>query len=217
MPSRRPSADAPEDAENQQQDGTTPTTGAEPDGQASVSRRAVIGWAGAGVALGAAAVGSVAVATGSGGPVPAAAAVGGEVPFYGEHQSGIATPVQDRLHFAAFDVAATATRESLVRVLKEWTRAAAAMTGGREVGSGAASGLPQAPPDDTGEALGLPASRLTLTVGFGPSLFEKDGVDRFGLRARRPEALIDLPRFRGDSLDPARSGGDLCVQACADD
>ncbi|MFE3041403.1 iron uptake transporter deferrochelatase/peroxidase subunit [Kitasatospora indigofera] len=217
MPSRRPSADAPEDAENQQQDGTTPTTGAEPGGQASVSRRAVIGWAGAGVALGAAAVGSVAVATGSGGPVPAAAAAGGEVPFYGEHQSGIATPVQDRLHFAAFDVAATATRESLVRVLKEWTRAAAAMTGGREVGSGAASGLPQAPPDDTGEALGLPASRLTLTVGFGPSLFEKDGVDRFGLRARRPEALIDLPRFRGDNLDPARSGGDLCVQACADD
>ncbi|MET9616901.1 hypothetical protein ABZZ48_29430, partial [Kitasatospora indigofera] len=66
MPSRRPSADAPKDAENQQQDGTTPTTGAGPGGQASVSRRAVIGWAGAGVALGAAAVGSVAVATGQG-------------------------------------------------------------------------------------------------------------------------------------------------------
>ncbi|WP_329499188.1 iron uptake transporter deferrochelatase/peroxidase subunit [Kitasatospora herbaricolor] len=216
MPSRRTSADAPKDAESPQQDGTPSTAGAERGGHASVSRRAVIGWAGAGVALGAAAVGSVAVATGQGDPAPVAVA-GGDVPFFGEHQSGIATPVQDRLHFAAFDVSATATRESLVRVLKEWTKAAAAMTGGREVGSGAASGLPQAPPDDTGEALGLPASRLTLTVGFGPSLFEKDGVDRFGLRARRPEALIDLPRFRGDNLDPARSGGDLCVQACADD
>ena len=25
-------------------------------------------------------------------------------PFYGEHQAGIVTPAQDRLHFAAFDV-----------------------------------------------------------------------------------------------------------------
>ncbi|MEV6979609.1 iron uptake transporter deferrochelatase/peroxidase subunit [Kitasatospora sp. NPDC093806] len=161
--------------------------------------------------------------TGQEDDAPAAAAVGtADIPFYGEHQSGIATPVQDRLHFASFDVSANATRESLVKMLKEWTKAAAAMTGGREVGSGAASGLPEAPPDDTGEALGLPASRLTLTIGFGPSLFEKsapDGqmVDRFGLKARRPEALIDLPVFKGDKLDPQRSGGDLCIQACADD
>ncbi len=33
----------------------------------------------------------------------------------------------------------------------------------------------------------------------------------------RPEALIDLEQFPGDNLDPAKSGGDLCVQACADD
>ncbi|MEV7360700.1 iron uptake transporter deferrochelatase/peroxidase subunit [Kitasatospora sp. NPDC091276] len=199
---------------------------ADPEGTANapaaaggaVSRRAVIGWAGAGVALGAAAVGSVAAATRQDDPAPAAAAqTGAEVPFYGENQSGIATPVQDRLHFAAFDVSEKATRESLVKMLKEWTKAAAAMTGGREVGTGAADGLPEAPPDDTGEALGLPASRLTLTIGFGPTLFDQDGVDRFGLRAKRPEALIDLPNFKGDKLDPLRSGGDLCVQACADD
>ncbi|MFD7582814.1 iron uptake transporter deferrochelatase/peroxidase subunit [Kitasatospora sp. NPDC059817] len=184
----------------------------------AVSRRAVIGWAGAGVALGAAAVGSVAAATRQDDQAPAPAAqTGAEVPFYGENQSGIATPVQDRLHFAAFDVSEKATRESLVKMLKEWTKAAAAMTGGREVGTGAAGGLPEAPPDDTGEALGLPASRLTLTIGFGPTLFDQDGVDRFGLRAKRPEALIDLPNFKGDKLDPLRSGGDLCVQACADD
>ncbi|MFI6449878.1 iron uptake transporter deferrochelatase/peroxidase subunit [Kitasatospora sp. NPDC050543] len=187
-------------------------------GAGAFSRRAVIGWAGAGVALGAAAVGSVAGATLRDGSSAGAAQVdsGGGVPFYGEHQAGIATPVQDRLHFAAFDVSTT-SREALVRMLKEWTRAAAAMTGGREIGTGAATGLAQAPPDDTGEALGLPASRLTLTIGFGPGLFEKDGVDRFGLRARRPEALVDLPAFAHDRLDPARSGGDICVQACADD
>ncbi|MFF2046211.1 Dyp-type peroxidase domain-containing protein, partial [Kitasatospora sp. NPDC058170] len=156
------------DAENEQQQQGTPavagTAGTGASGGGPVSRRAVIGWAGAGVALGAAAVGSVAAAVRQDDPVPVAGGgVSSEVPFYGEHQAGIATPVQDRLHFAAFDVAAGASRESLVRMLKEWTRAAAAMTGGREVGSGAASGLPEAPPDDTGEALGLPASRLTLT------------------------------------------------------
>ncbi|MGW6919536.1 iron uptake transporter deferrochelatase/peroxidase subunit [Kitasatospora sp. NPDC054939] len=184
---------------------------------APIGRRAVIGWAGAGVALGAAAVGSVAAATmHRDGSEPAGVDSAAAVPFYGDHQAGIATPVQDRLHFAAFDVI-TKDREALVRVLKEWTKAAATMTAGQEIGRGTAGNLPEAPPDDTGEALGLPASRLTLTIGFGPTLFEKDGVDRFGLKGRRPEALVDLPKFPGDALDPARSGGDLCVQACADD
>jgi deferrochelatase/peroxidase EfeB len=138
------------------------------------------------------------------------------VPFHGAHQAGIATAVQDRLHFAAFDVT-TDDREELIAVLKEWTRAAERMTAGRSVGAGAVPGLDASPPDDTGEALGLKPSRLTLTVGFGPTLFEKDGKDRFGIKGRRPGALVDLPKFPGDNLDKARSGGDLCVQACADD
>ena len=36
-------------------------------------------------------------------------------------------------------------------------------------------------------------------------------------RAHRPEAFVDLPQFPGDQLAPARTGGDLSVQACADD
>jgi deferrochelatase/peroxidase EfeB len=180
-----------------------------------VSRRRLLGWGGAGLALGATAGGGAAAAAigMSGDTAPQA---GDAVPFYGPHQAGIATPVQDRLHFAAFDVT-TGDRDALVSLLKEWTRAAARMTAGRPVGEGAVGGLPEAPPDDTGEALGLRPSRLTLTVGFGPTLFIKDGTDRFGLAARRPPALVDLPSFPGDALDPARSGGDLCVQACADD
>ena len=50
-----------------------------------------------------------------------------------------------------------------------------------------------------GEALDLPAAGLTLTFGFGPSLFTTaDGDDRFGVAARRPEALVDLPSQRGE-------------------
>ncbi|MFB7260217.1 iron uptake transporter deferrochelatase/peroxidase subunit [Streptomyces nojiriensis] len=177
------------------------------------SRRAVLGWGGAGFALGAAAAGGAVSAFGSGPDMVSAASSGASVPFHGEHQAGIASAVQDRLHFAAFDVK-TKDREELVKLLKEWTVAARLMTAGLPVGEGGFGGLPEAPPDDTGEALGLKASRLTLTIGFGPGLFAKG---RFGLEGKRPEALVDLELFPGDNLDPARSGGDLCVQACADD
>ncbi|MEU3618475.1 iron uptake transporter deferrochelatase/peroxidase subunit [Streptomyces sp. NPDC006872] len=176
------------------------------------SRRSLIGWGGAGLALGAAAAGGAVAMTRSGDDVdPTAADTGAAVEFHGAYQAGIATPVQDRLHFAAFDVQ-TDDRTEFVQLLKDWTEAARRMTAGKTVGDGAYGGLAEAPPDDTGEALGLKPSRLTLTVGFGPSLFT-----RFGLAAQRPTALIDLPQFAGDALDAARSGGDLCVQACADD
>ncbi|WP_086560636.1 iron uptake transporter deferrochelatase/peroxidase subunit [Streptomyces africanus] len=175
----------------------------------SPSRRALLGWGGAGLALGAAAAGgAVAMARTDDEPAPD---TGTAIAFHGPHQAGIATPVQDRLHFAAFDVT-TDDRAEFVQLLKDWTEAARRMTAGRPVGEGGFGGLPEAPPDDTGEALDLKPSRLTLTIGFGPSLFEK-----FGLAEQRPAALVDLPKFAGDNLDKNRSGGDLCVQACADD
>jgi deferrochelatase/peroxidase EfeB len=132
------------------------------------------------------------------------------VPFYGPHQAGIATPAQDRLAFAAFDVT-TRDRGELARLLGTWAAAAAQLTDGEPVGAVEIS--PHAPPIDTGEATGLAAARLTITVGFGPSLFDH----RFGLTGKRPAALVDLPAFAGDTLQPGRTGGDLCVQACADD
>ena len=76
---------------------------------------------------------------------------------------------------------------------------------------------PLLPPDDTGEAIGHLPSRLTITFGFGPGLFERDGVDRFGLAAQRPPELRQLPPLPAEAIDPAISGGDLCVQACSDD
>ena len=140
-------------------------------------------------------------------------------PYFGAHQAGIVTPAQDRLHFAAFDVSTTLDRDGLIELLTEWTDAAARLTQGLEVAEGGAvGGSDYAPPVDTGEALGLPASGLTITFGFGPGLFtDAAGADRFGLAARRPTALAPLPRFQGDALVPELSGGDLCIQACADD
>ncbi len=122
------------------------------------------------------------------------------------------------MHFASFDVITT-DRAALVALLVQWTEAAERLVQGGSAGPvGPTEGDDRLPPDDTGEAIDLPASRLTLTFGFGPGLFrDANGADRFGLADRQPKALRDLPHFPADALDPARSGGDLCIQACADD
>jgi deferrochelatase/peroxidase EfeB len=169
------------------------------------------GAAGGGLMLGG--VGGY-IAAGGDESASASGAGTGTIPFYGEHQAGIITPQQDRLHFASFDVVTSNPRE-LRAMLEAWTAAAARLTSGEMAG-------PQndnldAPPDDTGEAMGLGASRLTITIGFGPTLFEKNGRDRFGLKKKMPPALKPLPALPGDELHEDISDGDICVQACSDD
>ena len=184
-----------------------------------VSRRGLLG-----LALGAGATG-LAIGAGAGAATAAAvgraqqdAAVASAYEFFGAHQAGITTPVQEHLHFASFDMMARTDRDDLVSLLQDWSYAASRMTQGLEVSAtGAVGGSPEAPPDDTGEAQGLAASGLTITFGFGPTLFENDEGDRYGIAAQRPDRLQKLPAFLGDDLDPEHSGGDLCIQACADD
>ena len=183
-----------------------------------MSRRGLLGLVGAGAAglaigAGAGVAGGTAIARAAD-----AGAAASPYDFYGAHQAGITTPVQDHLHFAAFDMMARTDRADLISLLQDWSYAAARMTRGLDVSAtGAVGGPPEAPPDDTGEAMGLGASGLTITFGFGPSLFDSDGTDRYGIGDRRPPVLEKLPAFLGDDLDPDASGGDLCIQACADD
>ena len=166
----------------------------------SLSRRSLFGLAGA---AGAAATAGVLEARGS------SAEPTGAIPFFGEHQAGILTPQQDRLHLVALDLT-TSDRAQVAGLLQAWTAAIARVTAGREIGGGALPTVPVAPPDDTGEAQGLTAGSLTVTVGVGGSLLDKLGL-------ARPERLRDLPHFPGDALEPERSDGDLVIQACADD
>lgn len=135
----------------------------------------------------------------------------GTVPFYGEHQAGIATPAQDRLHFAAFDLL-TEDPAELRELMRDWSRAAAEMTAGEMIGDVNYEEL--APPEDTGETIGLLPSSLTVTFGFGPGVFAKRGR---GLAAQRPPQLKPLPPLPGDELNGLESDGDICVQACSDD
>ena len=144
------------------------------------------------------------------GSEPSGAAGEQTVPFYGPHQAGIATPAQDRLAFGTLTVVPGTSPADLHGMLREWTTAAARMTAGQLVGEDT---QPSAPPVDTGEAAGSPVSRLTITIGYGPSLFDH----RFGLAPRKPSALAELPPLPNENLDPDYTGGDLCVQACSDD
>ncbi|HVN50738.1 MAG TPA: Dyp-type peroxidase domain-containing protein, partial [Acidimicrobiales bacterium] len=97
----------------------------------AVSRRAVLGGIGAAAVAGA---GGFALGHrsaegsspgGSGSAVTAAAST--VVPFHGAHQAGIATPAQDRLAFASFDVTTSSPAE-LKAMLAVWTEAARRMT-----------------------------------------------------------------------------------------
>ena len=108
------------------------------------------------------------------------------VPFRGERQAGIITAAQDRMHFAPSTSRPTAA-PTLVATAEGMDRDGRADDARRgAVPNGAVGRNPYAPPDDTGEALGLPASELTLTIGFGPIVLRQG---RQGpVRHRRPAA-----------------------------
>jgi deferrochelatase/peroxidase EfeB len=181
------------------------------DGRVRLTRRRLLGGAGlvgTGVVLGAG--GAYGVDRAAPGDAPGTSAEP-TVPFYGPHQAGITTPQQSRLVFAAFDLT-TSDVDAVKAMLGQWSAAAALMTQGELIGP--TEIRPEAPPYDTGEAFGIGPQRLTVTVGFGPTMFDQ----RFGLAARLPAALAPLPQLPGDAvLDQQISGGDICVQACADD
>src|SRR5271155_2168817 len=111
-------------------------------------------------------------------------------PFWGEHQGGILTEVQSHTYFAALDLVAT-KREEVIEMLRAWTAAASRMTEGQTAQPMGED--PAVPGSDSGEALSVPPARLTMTFGLGAGVFVKDGQDRYGLAARRPAALVDLP------------------------
>ncbi|MFL6562645.1 MAG: iron uptake transporter deferrochelatase/peroxidase subunit [Bacillus sp. (in: firmicutes)] len=179
-----------------------------------ISRRDILktaGVGGVGVLLGASGLGGLLSITESKATTKEAHDI---VPFYGKQQGGITTKTQNHVYFVSMDVT-TSKKDELVQLFKDWTIAAALLSEGNAVGDLSSNQF--LPPKDTGEAAGLSASNLTVTFGVGPSLFVKDNQDRFGLKSRQPKELVDLPKFPLDALEEQWTGGDLCIQACADD
>ncbi|MEV5461780.1 iron uptake transporter deferrochelatase/peroxidase subunit [Streptomyces cellulosae] len=166
-----------------------------------ISRRRLLGTAGAtGLVLGAAG-GAVGYASAPSGATPLTSVGATKVPFHVKHQPGITDPLQSRGHLLAFDLAPGAGRKEAAALLRRWSDTARRLMAGEFDAEG-----------DSDVARDAGPSSLTLTFGFGHSFFARTGLEK-----QRPAALDPLPAFSSDRLDRARSDGDLWVQIGADD
>ena len=129
--------------------------------------------------------------------------------FYGEHQAGITTPSQRNIYFLVMDLH-TDKLDDVKQMFKDWTSYAANLTQGKNIK--AYEKNPFVPPTDTGEADSMGAYGLTLTFGISPSFLKK-----MGLTHKQPKEFQDLPKFPRDQLRENLTGGDICIQACAED
>ncbi|MER6460188.1 iron uptake transporter deferrochelatase/peroxidase subunit [Streptomyces sp. NPDC001228] len=168
---------------------------------AGLSRRALLGTAGAGgLVLGAAGAG-VGYAAAPSQATPLTSVGSDRAMFHGKHQPGITEGLQARGHLIAFDLAAGAGRKEAAALLRRWSTTAERLMAGEAMTQ-----------DDTDVARDAGPSSLTVTFGFGNSFFARTGLEK-----QRPSALDPLPDFSSDHLDPSRSNGDLWVQIGADD
>ena len=131
------------------------------------------------------------------------------IPFYGKCQSGITTPIQRQVYFAVLDLA-TEDLETIRGIFKSWTAYIARMMQGELVEAYKSNTM--LPPTDTGEAVGMGTERLTITVGVSPTF-----LDKLKLSSKKLPELEDLPKFARDQLQEDFTGGDICIQACAED
>lgn len=120
-------------------------------------------------------------------------------PFYGPRQGGIDIQPQSFATFIAIDLDEATERETVRRMMRVLTDAAAALTGGR------------APVNDQEPELALNPSRLTVTFGFGPRVLETVAPQR------APSWLGPLPAFGIDQLEDRWNDGDLLVQLGCED
>ncbi|WP_168583646.1 Dyp-type peroxidase [Gephyromycinifex aptenodytis] len=188
-----------------------------------LSRRALLGGGAvlAGTALGGAAAGHAAAAagiavppgsavmpTGSGAAGPGAGGRTGTPvlhgtatePFWGAHQSGIATPHQAHGLFLGLDLVQGAGKDEVRSLMQVLTDDAARLTQG------------QAPLGALEGDLAATPARLTITFGFGAGLF-----DAIGKPDLCPPGVRSLPAFSTDELDPAWGPTDLLIQVCSED
>ncbi|MER5477433.1 iron uptake transporter deferrochelatase/peroxidase subunit [Streptomyces sp. NPDC002734] len=187
--------------------GTDPDAGAAEQPPGALSRRRLLGTAGAtGLVLGAGGVAAGYTAGRATAPetpdvAPLTALGTNRAKFHVKHQPGILQPAQAHGHLIAFDLAPGAGRREAAALLRRWSEVAERLMAGRP-----------APHEDTAVARDAGPSGLTVTFGFGHSFFGRTGLEK-----QRPAALDPLPAFSSDRLDKARSNGDLWVQVGSDD
>ncbi|QGU07563.1 putative deferrochelatase/peroxidase EfeN precursor [Corynebacterium occultum] len=169
--------------------------------RAGLSRRGFLSGLGVGTGGAALAACTTRVASDVTAPEPEVPSIGVEtVDFDGPHQAGVATPAQAHLNLIAFNLREGVDKRGLQRLLRLWTEDARRLTQG------------ETPLGSLEPELADTPARLTVTCGFGPTLF-----DAVGIGAERPEWLAEIPAFSRDQLDERWGQSDLVLQICADD
>lgn len=165
------------------------------------TRRHLLGYAGAG-GLGLVTGGLAAARfadAGDTGP-EASATVPTTISPYGAHQPGVTARTPRATTVVALDVRPGTDKAALGRLMRQWSGTIAAVTMGRPA------------PGDTAPDLAQASVDLTVTVGWGRSLFATAGLTDV-----MPPALTAVPAFDHDALQDRWSGGDLVVLVGADD
>lgn len=134
-----------------------------------------------------------------------------KVPFYGKYQSGVTapTPMQKNVYFVVLNLETT-DKSKVIKLFKDWTSYASNLTQGINVD--VESQNHALPPKDTGETDGLNPYRLSLTFGISRQFLKK-----LNLEKKEMKTFIDFPPFPKEQLEERYTGGDIVVQACADD
>ncbi len=165
-----------------------------------LSRRGLLG---AGAVLGAGA--ALSRVAGAPAAPPAAASLATQIPFEGRHQAGILNERPPYAVYAAFDAIAP-SRAELADALRTLSLRARRLTAPHDALLGAAGA---GPTPDSGVLGGkVPPDSLTVTIGFGASLFERYELPK-------PAQLTRMPVFPDDSLVEAETHGDVLLQLCA--
>ena len=120
--------------------------------------------------------------------------------FHGKHQNGIELELQTFTNFVSLDLHTDTDRSAFQRWMRILTDDIERLSSGKPI-------LADAQPQ-----LALGPARLTATIGFGPALFSKLGIE-----SQRPESLQNLPSFKMDKLEERFTGGDVLLHVSADD
>lgn len=115
--------------------------------------------------------------------------------WHGDHQAGVESKPQAHANFVAFDIKSGIAKDDMLRWMVLLTDNISRLCTGE-------SALADPHPE-----IVLGPAGLTVTVGFGPQLFSKLGLD-----SQVPFGFSELPSFKIDELTEEYSGGDVLIQ-----
>ena len=123
-----------------------------------------------------------------------------ELTFHGDNQMGIEADLQAVTNFISLDIKPGSNRASMLRFMSLLTDDIFRLSRGEPVLA------------DPAPELAIGAARFSAYVGFGPTLFEK-----LGLESKMPIGFGKLPAFKVDQLQDKYSSGDVLIHIAADD